>query len=221
MEAPLRAPHARGLIGHSRVTLPGDVTVMPDGLRVSSPSRMWCEMAGVLELPDLVAVTDYVIHHRRRLATVEELQQRRSAGDRLARHRLLAAALNVASDRSESRPESRLRVSCVLAGLPPVDANHEITDTVSGRSMRLDLAWPDIRFAIEYQGDVHRTVAQWRSDMTRRENLRLSGWTVLELNADDLLDTTELIARIRGGMRLARAGRARRYLPESAASTRE
>lgn len=75
--------------------------------------------------------------------------------------------------------------------------NHELTDTVTGRGVRLDLAWPDRRFAIEYQGDHHRSPSQWRKDMTRRENLRLAGWTILELNADDLHDVQTLIARIR------------------------
>lgn len=106
----------------------------------------------------------------------------------------------MSDDRSESRPESRLRVCCLRAGLPAPSVNHELVDLVTGRGVRLDLAWPDLRFAVEYQGDGHRTVAQWRRDMTRRENLRLAGWRILELNADDLREVPELIRRIRLGM---------------------
>lgn len=198
--APARAPHARGLIGHSRHVEPGDVVELPGGARVSSPARMWCEMAGVLDIPDLVAVADHLIHRARRLATVETLGARLAVGDRIVRSRRLRVALALSHERSESAPESRLRVYCTWAGLPPPSVNHELVDTVTGRGVRLDLAWPDRRFAIEYQGDGHRTVEQWRRDMTRRENLRLAGWTILELNADDLRDVPALVARIRAGL---------------------
>lgn len=200
IESPARAPHAKGLIGHSRQVQAGDIVELHDGIRISSPARMWCEMAPVLDVPDLVAVADFVIHRRRLLATAALLGERLDVGDRVTRSRRLPVALALADDRSESRPESRLRVCCIRAGLPAPSVNHELTDFVSGRGIRLDLAWPDRKFAIEYQGDGHRTTEQWRRDMTRRENLRLAGWTILELNADDLRDLDELIRRIRTGL---------------------
>lgn len=199
VEAPARAPHARGLIGHSRRVLPGDV-VVTGGIRTSSATRMWCEMASVLDIPDLVAVADYVIHHRRRLTSVAELGERLTADDRISRSRRLRVALSLTDERAESRPESRLRVICVNAGLAHPEVNHEVADPVTGRGRRLDLAWPDLTFAIEYQGDHHRSREQWRADMTRRENLRMAGWTILELNADDLVDTAALLVRVRSAL---------------------
>lgn len=198
--APARAPHASGVIGHSRHVAPEDVTTLSSGLRISAPARLWCELASSLDLLDLVAVTDHLIHRRRRLVSSATLAERLDLGDRLAQSRRLRRALAMSDDRSESRPESRLRVCCLRAGLPAPSVNHELVDLVTGRGVRLDLAWPDLRFAVEYQGDGHRTVAQWRRDMTRRENLRLAGWRILELNADDLREVPELIRRIRLGM---------------------
>lgn len=196
VEAPRRAPHAAGLLGHSRRVAPGDVVRLGD-LRVSSPERLWCEMAGVLSLADLVAVTDHLIHHSRRLATPDSLAERLEFGDRISRPRILRAALGYSSDRSESRPESHLRLACHLAGLPVPSVNHEIVDLEDGRGYRLDLAWPERRFALEYQGDGHRSRDHWRRDMSRRERLRLAGWTILELNADDLGDHAALVSLIR------------------------
>ena len=160
-------------------------------------------MAGVLALRDQIALTDYLIHHSRRLTSREELAERRSFGDRISRHRHLGVALEYGDERSESRPESHLRIACVWAGLPAPSINHELVDTETGRGYRLDLAWPELPFAIEYQGDGHRTTQQWRRDMTRRERLRVAGWTILELNADDLADSAALVALIRAGMRRA------------------
>ncbi|MBU1589284.1 MAG: hypothetical protein KKH51_15270 [Actinobacteria bacterium] len=50
---------------------------------------------------------------------------------------------------------------------------------------------------LEYQGDYHRSMSQWRKDMTRRSRLEAQGWYVMEINADDLGDPVELVARIR------------------------
>jgi hypothetical protein len=199
VEAPNRAPHASGLRGHSRQVFAGDV-IRFSGLLVSSPVRLWCEMARALDLFELVALTDHLIHHRLPWTTITDLSDRLDVRDRLARTKQLRAALTLSSDRSESPPESVLRVICVLAGLPAPSINHEIIDVVTGKDLRLDLAWPELRFALEYQGDGHRTKAQWRRDMTRRENLRLGGWRILELNADDLGRPDVLVARIRSAL---------------------
>jgi hypothetical protein len=199
VSAPTRAPHARGLLGHSRRVVPGDIIVR-DGLRISSAERLWCEMATGLDLPDLVAFTDHLIHHSRRLASRASLAARLDVGDRITRSKKLRAALEFCNERAESPPESLVRFACALAGLPVPSVNHEIVDLESGRGYRLDLAWPDLKFAVEYQGDGHRTQRQWRRDMSRRERLRIAGWTILELNGDDLRDHRALVTLIRAAM---------------------
>jgi len=72
-----------------------------------------------------------------------------------------------------------------------------VVETETGHDVRVDLAYAHLKFAIEYQGDYHRSRSQWRRDMTRRTRLEADGWYAMELNADDLRDPVELIARIR------------------------
>lgn len=110
-------------------------------------------------------------------------------------------ALPLLNDRSESRPESWLRVILVHAGLPPASINHVIVDTESGKAHRTDLAFPKYKVLLEYQGDYHRGQKQWRNDMTRRARLEADGWIVMEINADDLRDPRELAGRIRTALR--------------------
>jgi hypothetical protein len=196
IEAPKRAPHATGIRGHSRLVLPGDVITMPDGLAVSSPARVLCEMASILMLADLVAVADHIIHHTRRLATLGELADRIQARDRISRSRLLPIALGHTDERAESRPESLVRMYCVLAGLPRPVANHEIVNPTTGRPVRFDLAWPDRKVAIEYHGDLHRERSQWRKDLTRKAKLEAAGWIIIEVNADDLRSPQEIVGRV-------------------------
>lgn len=199
--APARAPHAAGLTGHSRHVPPDDVVVDRTGLRVSAPTRLVCEMASVLALPDLVAVIDHLIRRSEPSMTLADLADRIRVRDRISRSKLIPRAIELADERSESRPESLVRVWCVLAGLPRPIANHEIVDPVTGRPLRLDLAWPDRMLAVEYHGDYHRDPNQWRRDLTRKGRLEATGWTILELHGGDLRDPTEVVARIGAALR--------------------
>jgi hypothetical protein len=194
--APQPAPHARGIVGHSASMGAADV-VVSRGIRHTSAERTWCDLATMLGLDDLVAVGDYLIHHRAPMTSaallarvIERMPARR--GVRRAR-----AALALLSDRPESRPESLLRLVVLRAGLPEPRINHTLVNTETGKQSRPDFAFPDHMVIIEYQGEYHRTREQWRKDMTRRSRLEAEGWYVMEVNADDLHDRDELVARIR------------------------
>jgi hypothetical protein len=191
-----RAPHARGIHGHSLDVAPEERTTV-NGLPVTTGARTWCDLASVLTIGDLVAVGDYFIHWRLPHTSRNELARvgERYAGKR--GNRMIVAGLPLLDDRAESRPESRLRVILVLAGIPTMRANHVLVDTETGKNVRTDLLSKDYRTVLEYQGDYHRTAAQWRKDMTRRARLEADGWAVMELNADDLEDPEELVARVR------------------------
>ena len=71
--APHHASAARGVRGH-KVQLMGDDVRELRGLRVSTPTRLWCELAAELDLADLVAAGDYLIHWRWPLCSLLELQ---------------------------------------------------------------------------------------------------------------------------------------------------
>ncbi|CAN5288929.1 hypothetical protein BH11ACT3_BH11ACT3_15600 [soil metagenome] len=95
-----------------------------------------------------------------------------------------------------------------IGGLPMPDINHVVVRTETGTSIRTDFSYRELKFAIEYQGDYHRTREQWRKDMTRRAHLEDRGWYVLELNADDLRDPAELCRRVLGILARRAAARA-------------
>jgi len=82
-------------------------------------------------------------------------------------------------------------------GLVDAKINRVVVRATHGRDIRCDFIFQRERVAVEYQGDYHRTRAQWRADMTRRSRLEADGWYVIELNADDLTDPAELVGRIR------------------------
>lgn len=198
--APARAPHARGLVGHSLDLSRGEITVSR-GIPHTSPARTWCDLGNTLGLLDLVAVGDYLIHWRTPLCSVTDLRDSAQNWEGRRGAKLLRSALPLLNDRSESRPESQLRVIVTLAGLPAPEVNYVIVSTETGRHVRTDLAFAEARVLLEYQGSYHRTAQQWRKDMTRRSRLEAEGWYVMEINSDDLKDPDELVARIRTVLR--------------------
>ena len=90
-------------------------------------------------------------------------------------------AFGLIDPRAESPPESRVRVALVLAGLTPVPQY----DVHSGGEFlgRVDLAFPEARVAVEYEGAYHFEDGQIVRDDARYERLRAVGWTVIRLSA--------------------------------------
>ncbi|MEX1078175.1 MAG: DUF559 domain-containing protein [Homoserinimonas sp.] len=169
---------------------------MLGGLRACSPELVWCQLATILSLPDLVAAGDYLIHWRQPRTTRAFLSEvvRENPGRR--GKVALRLALELLNDRSESRKESQLRVVLVQARLDGLVANLEVR-TSGGWDYRGDLAFPKQKVIVEYQSDYHRDPAQFRADMTRISRLEADGWFVIQVNADDLRNPLELVQRIR------------------------
>ncbi len=193
--APARSLRSQKIVGHKLQIEPGDLRLW-HGLRITTPERTWCDLSVHLELPDLVAAGDFLIHCEFPFTTRSQLQDAvaRHPGRRGKAH--LHHALEYLDDAAESPQESRLRVIIVQAGIPGIVANLRIT-TSGGYRYRADLSFPDSKTIIEYQSDYHNDMEQFRRDMTRRGRLEADGWFVMLVNANDLHSPAELVQRIR------------------------
>ena len=191
---PGRALRLNGVTGHSLAVHDTDL-IDWFGLSITSPARTWCDLADTLNLRQLVAVGDFLIHWESPLATFDELAR---AVDGHRRGKLLLhKALLLLSDRAESSPESELRVVVVTNGLPRPLVNENVF-SASGRFLaRADLYFKDYGELLEYEGDQHRTdQLQWRRDLTRTADLESEGLHVTRVNAEDLRHEAALVARI-------------------------
>jgi very-short-patch-repair endonuclease len=92
--------------------------------------------------------------------------------------------------------ETRLRLLLADSGIPPSATQFEVVDTAGVLLGRLDLAWPEVRLGVEYDGDHHRDREQFRRDMDRLNRLRMAGWTVLRFTAEDVLRRPAETARM-------------------------
>ncbi len=191
----LSTPVDRGLVGHRSAQAMAPYRL--EGLPVTSLPRAWCDLAALgPSTADLVATGDALLHaaHGVRDDLVAVLAERPGGrGSALAR-----SALDLLDARAESPQESRLRVVLTLAGLPTPAVQH-VVRTESGRFVaRVDLAWPESRVAVEYDGDHHRTPSQWAADHRRREDLERAGWVVVVVLAEHLHGPVQaLVSRIR------------------------
>lgn len=153
------------------------------GVLVTSPSRTWADLAAVVPPPALLAVTDQM------LATGFPADEfpvllRRYAGRRGMR--AARRAIDRADAKAGSPMESVLRWVVLEAGLPRPVLQHVIH--ADGRfAGRVDMAWPDRKVLVEFDGDVHRERAVFVGDVRRQNRLVLAGWTVLRFTSADVL----------------------------------
>lgn len=192
---PRTPPRGRGVRPH-RVT--GVDVLLRDGMPVVAPADVWCQLAPILRREDLVAVGDHLVTGRRvrgirkpALVTVAQLRGAafRHRGKRGAR--TASWALERVRSGADSRPETRLRLLLVSAGLPEPELDLGI-DVGGGVLLHPDLAYSRWKVALEYEGDIHRTDAVlWRRDIERRELCEAAGWRVIRVTADNVFHEPE------------------------------
>jgi hypothetical protein len=192
----------RGIVGHhGRFDGPA---LELHGLRVLPPASAWLTLGETLDVPDLVAVADALItatRHRAAWCDIEDLVATVLAHPRVRGRSALRGALAFVRPGAASRPESLLRVLLVAAGFPAPLLNF----TVPGLPYRVDLAWPEFRFGMEYDGRYHAFPGQARADSSRQELIHDREWQLMRVQKEDLFDEPrELVARAR--RRLAARG---------------
>lgn len=106
--------------------------------------------------------------------------------------RQAADLLRLIDGRVESPPESWLRLLVVEAGFPPPAVQFPIADRDGVLVYRLDLAWPEIRIALEYDGyEAH--VSRQVQDAARDADLARRGWLTVRATVDDLRHPRRLL----------------------------
>jgi len=185
----------RGVRVHrSRTAL--DVMTDPDDVPVTTPLRTAWDTAALEPLGTAVAALDAMTSTG--AVRAEELAAMTLAAAGRWGVAKVRRAFDLVDPRSESPPESRVRVALVMAGLSPVPQ----FDVVEGGAWlgRVDLAFPESKIAVEYEGAYHFEEGQIIRDDDRYARLRAAGWTVIRLSATDLRDLAAVVARVRAAL---------------------
>ena len=191
-------PRSRaGLVVHHSCFYAEQVVEL-DGLRVLALPHVVADLLCTAAPADALAVADEVL----RAAGPRSDELRAAVAQRLRarpdpRGTVRGAVLwDLASPRAESPPESWVRMLLIERGFPLPEVNF-VVRTVDGRELhRLDLAWPALRIAQEYDGHAAHAGREER-DAAREDDLRRRGWTVVRARAEDLADPTRLTLELR------------------------
>jgi very-short-patch-repair endonuclease len=191
-----RLGHRRGLDVRRTVLTPADWCSWAGG-RLATPMRLTLDLLLGRPLPDAVADLDAVLRARlvRRDAVAAMVAARSDKGIVGARR-----AVELADPLAESLPESKVRVVLRQAGLEPV-TQYWIVDRHGNRVVRVDLAFPEHRLAVEYDGD-WRDGEAWalNRDRARLNQVRDLGWDVVFVTAPMLRDHHGVVCTVRAAL---------------------
>jgi Protein of unknown function (DUF559) len=192
----------RGVQVHRTDVRPQDVWITDDGVRLTTADRTAWDVATIEPTATAVALLDGMLRDGRERAggltapalAAELLRRRGQWGSRRA-----SALLPLVDGRAMSPPESRVRVACHLARLPhPVPQFEIFEDGV--RLAQVDLAWPEAKLVVEYEGAYHFDELQIVKDDGRYARLVAAGWQVIRLSSVDLRDLDDVVGRIRAAL---------------------
>jgi hypothetical protein len=186
-----RRVHQQALVVHETKALDSvDLTVVK-GIAVTTPARTLFDLGRVCR-PGLVerALENAL---RRGLTTEGELDATLRRLSRSGRPggptlRTLLDGRNPGRRPTESEMETRLLQSMRAFGLPDPTTQHEVWQGAMFIA-RVDVAYPDLKIAIEYDSDeFHSGRAAIRRDRDRRHLLLAAGWLPVDIGPNDLRD---------------------------------
>lgn len=171
-----------------RNLLPRDIIEI-DGVRATTPLRTTCDLGRVRFTDQAIAGMDMMLRHGgvRRPEVLAEVE--RFKGMRWVT--TLRAIAPLIDARSESPPESVVRLRWIETGLPRPTPQHEVYDDVGGFLGRLDLGEPELRVAAEYDGaEWHSSPGQLARDRKRRGPIADRDWFIRVFRAPQVFTRT-------------------------------
>ena len=189
-------------------------------MRVTSPARTALDLARRYPTHVAVAAIDALAQAVEvKLADIELLVDRYQGrrGMKAAR-----AAIELVDGGAQSPKETWLRLLLMSAGFPRPQTQIAVRNEWGWAEAYLDMGWEDIKVAVEYDGDQHRSSRyQYVKDIRRLEMLEQRyGWIVVRVIAED--HPEDIIRRVAEAQRrpLASVTPARKIEPKFAVALR-
>ncbi|MFP3580644.1 hypothetical protein SB659_13795 [Arthrobacter sp. SIMBA_036] len=188
-------PQRRGVRGHRMLLGDQDIACVHT-IPVTTPARTWLDLAAILPFEDLVAAADHFIcsqrrsfgHNRTALCTLEDLREQVKRNTGMRGIRKARAALDLARVGADSVPETKLRLAIGRDFLPEPVLSYVVC-TAFGREVAWpDLAFPNFKVAVNYDGGHHLTATQKESDIRREALLAANGWISVVITAAQVRD---------------------------------
>lgn len=196
LSKPRKLPSVRrkGIVGHTVLVHDGEVEVV-HGMRISTRSRTWLDLASVLPLNHLTCMADQLIRIPRpdlegRREPFQTPKGLRSLVDRHKRRQGVVRAreaLDLMRIGADSAPETLLRLAMLDFNLPEPQLQVKLREN-DPFSPSSDLGYREYRVAIQHDGGHHLEDQQRARDRRRDKAFEAAGWTVLVFGKEDLAD---------------------------------
>jgi very-short-patch-repair endonuclease len=200
--------HRAGIRLHRTDDLEAVDVVRCRGVVVTGVARTCIDLGDRMTADQLERVVDRALH--RGLTQVDPLVERfwglaRRGRPGIATARQVLTRLDPAIPPTESDLETMLCEVLRRRGLPMPVRQHEVV--VGGRRVRLDLAYPELRVAIEGDGFAfHGSRLAFEADRERQNALVVAGWVVLRFTWRQICNRPDWVAD-QVATTLAQAGR--------------
>ena len=157
-------------------------------IECTTPTCTWAHYSSVLDLQELIVLGDAMMRRNGHLAraTPADFVAILDSAPQFQGIRNCHRALSLMREGTDSSQETRTRLALMRYGLPEPCVNHMVR-LENGQVIFLDLAYPELRIAIEYDGGYHRFSSQQvLRDDKRREALETMGWLYIKVTVLDL-----------------------------------
>ncbi|WP_458317200.1 hypothetical protein [Mycolicibacterium brisbanense] len=153
------------------------------GMRVTTAVRTAVDLACKFPEATAVPAIDALARATKmKVADIELAAQRHSGRRGIKQARTTIALVDPGA---ESPRETWLRLLVVHAGYPPPETQYPIYNEFGVLIGEVDMAWPDMKIALEYEGRDHLDPDQLRKDILRVEEMTRTGWIVIRVTCRD------------------------------------
>lgn len=172
-----------GIISRREPIAPGEIT-WHRGMPIAKPARAALDIGRHMPRIEAVAHLDALARATGvQAADILELTYRYKGSRGVRRCR---EAIELMDAGAESPQESRVRVILIDQGFARPHTQIPVIDSDGYVFARLDMGWPELKIAVEYDGEHHRTDdAQYRKDASRIRKLNALNWIVIRVMKGD------------------------------------
>ncbi len=175
-------------------TVPDDEIVTVARMRVTNAARTAFDLArrgpadtAIARLDALTRATDL------KTTEVMQLAQRHRHVRGISR---LPTVLDLVDPGAASPKETWLRLLLISEGFPRPQTQIPVLSPTGRPRYYLDMGWPEIKVAVEYDGEQHRIDGyQFRKDIERLEYIQNQGWINIRVVAGDR--RADIVRRVR------------------------
>jgi very-short-patch-repair endonuclease len=162
-----------------------DELQLVSGVPTTTAARTAFDIACRSSVGNAVAAVDALARATRFNVADAQVLANRYKGHRNVRR--ARRALTLIDAGAESPRETWLRLLLIDAGYPRPQTQIPVYGEYGELVALLDLGWEDVKIALEYEGDHHRTDRrQFHRDIARYEALPDLGWITVRVTAEDM-----------------------------------